>query len=140
MLIEPYLFCDMVDEYLYFIYAFHEDTPLVYNAAHWLFQNAFSIWKWLWCKNFFLILIFIIPVGVISFYMLMLSGLFYMLSFMTILENMALGLFRYFKNKMKVSGFFGKVLYLPFFLCSAIFCGLIFVMSLGTAMGESNNS
>lgn len=98
-----------------------------------------NMWKWAWSKNFFIFLILLIPIGYISVLLFLVSLIFYAASIITILDNAAMSMYRYFKDKMANSGFLGKIMYFPFFILALLFCGIVIVVSLGSAAGGGSS-
>jgi len=113
---------------------------MIYNLANWLTQKNISMWKWVWNRGFLVLLILAIPVGYISLILFMLSLILYVFSIVTILEGIATSMFQYFRAKMKEAGLFGKIVYFPLFLLSIVFCGIVLIISIGSAMGNNSSN
>ncbi len=109
---------------------------MILNLAQWLTRKNIAMWKWVWNKGFLMLILLFIPIGYLSVMMLMFSLIFYVLSWVAILEKAATSMFRFTKAKMRDSKIIGKILYLPLFLISVMFYGFVFVVSLGSAASD----
>ncbi len=106
---------------------------MVYDLAQWFQKKAGACWN-SWIQSGFFGKIFFCPLILFSVLCLLISLALFAASFMTILENIARGLFFFFKRKLSEAGFIGKIFYLPFFIASILFCIGVIAFSLGAAL------
>ena len=113
---------------------------MIYELAQWFLKKAKELWASIWYKGFFGKLFFFPINSILAVLFLTISLILYAASFTRILDNMARGIFFFFKRKFSYAGLLGKIIYGPLLLVSVALCLVVIVISLGQAMPFSHPS
>ena len=106
---------------------------MAYDLAHWFVARCKLLWAGWLQRGFFGRLLTAVVILTLCALCLAIAGVLFVASFMRIFENVARGLFMFFKRKLGEARLLGKLFYLPFFLGACLLCVALIVVSIGTA-------